>query len=64
MVGWVSFWDSLSDQSGEQAVVDRYMSQLASFSGIAREKRHEQNDLGLTNEQVRDMILISARRVR
>ncbi len=31
---------------------------------VCEDLRHEQNELGLTNEQLRDMILISARRVK
>lgn len=31
---------------------------------VCDDRRHEQNELGLTNEQIRDMILISARRVK
>ncbi len=31
---------------------------------VCDDLRHEQNELGLTNEQLRDMILLSARRVK
>ncbi len=31
---------------------------------VCDDKRHEQNEFGLTNEQIRDMILISAKRVK